>query len=561
MPHRPFMPKRKKTSNKQVSRARSGTSVQSALPLSVLAGVVLIVVAVMLAYSPAINGGFIVDDILLLTKSELIKAADGLYRFWCSTKAPDYWPVTNSSLWIEWRLWEMNPTGYHLTNLILHIVEALLIWIILRKLSIPGAFLAAMIFAVHPVNVESVAWISQRKNVLAMLFFLLSILCYLKMEIQSSSSQNGIDRIASPLAPFPSPLATRHSPLWYWLSLVAFLLAMLSKGSVAMLPVLLLGIIWWLRPLTRWDLVRTAPFFVVAVVLTVVNMRFQRHGADEVVRNVDFAQRLLGAGGVVWFYLYKALLPLNLAFVYPQWQIEAGNLLWWLPLLAAVAVTGVLWCYRESWSRPLLFAWGFFCVALLPVMGFTDVGFMKYSLVADHYQHIAIIGLISLAAALWGIWYQRTREIARWPATAVAIVAVAALTFLTWQQCGIYRDAMTLYQDTLEKNPECWMAHYSLGVTLGMKGQTQKAIEHYKQALWFKPDYVEAHNNLGLELAQTGRPQEAIEHYQQALGHKPDFYEAYNNLGNALVQVGRTQEAIEHYLQALQLKPDNPDAH
>ncbi len=207
--------------------------------------------------------------------NQLIKAADGLYRFWYSTESVEYYPLTYDTLWIEWRLWGMNPTGYKVINLILHILSALMIWLILRRLSIPGAFLAAMIFAVHPVNVESVAWIAQRRNVLAMLFFLLSILCYLQAEM--------------PL-PQHGPFRPRVN-FWYWLSLAVFIAAMLSKGSVAVLPVLLLGIVWWLRPLRKRDMLRIAPFFAIAVVLTVVNVWFQTHGEEKVYRIAGFAER------------------------------------------------------------------------------------------------------------------------------------------------------------------------------------------------------------------------------------------------------------------------------
>ena len=228
------------------------TSVPLELNLSVLAGVAIIVLAAFLAYLPSINGGFVLDDDLLVTENNLIQTPDGLRKLWCTTESVEYYPVTNSTFWIEWRLWGMNPTGYHVINLILHIVETLLIWVILRKLSIPGAFLAAMIFAVHPVNVESVAWIAQRKNVMAMLFFLLSILWYLKADMPTASvgmapvhSHGGPwerDKTFSSFILHPSSF---H--FWYWLSLAAFVLAMLSKGSAAVLPVLLLGILWWLR--------------------------------------------------------------------------------------------------------------------------------------------------------------------------------------------------------------------------------------------------------------------------------------------------------------------------
>ena len=545
--------RRKKSSNRHASRSRPETTIFSALPIGVSVGIVLIVIAVFLAYIPCLNGRFVLDDDLLLTENPLIKAADGLNRFWLTTEAQEYYPLTYSMLWIEWRLWGINPTGYHVISIILHIVEALLIWVVLRKLSISGAFLAAMIFAVHPVNVESVAWISQLRNMLALLFFLLSILWYLKAGMPTASVG---------MAPeIPSPLSTLHSPLWYWLSLAAFVLAMLGKGSAAVLPVLLLGIIWWMRPLTRWDFVHTAPFFLVSALLTAVNVWFQTHGAEIVIRSANFVERLLGAGGVVWFYLYKAILPVDLAFVYSQWRIEVNNPLWWLPLAAALAVTAVLWRFRQTWARPLLFAWAFFCVALVPVMGFTDVGFMKYSLVADHYQHIAIIAVIALASAFWSLWRQCIQMKHRWAATLTAVAAAGSLTLLACQQSVNYGDAVTLYQATLEKNPDCWMAHDGLGVALARIGRLQEALEHYGQALRLKPDYADAYNNLGDALTDLGRSREAIEQIGQALELKPNYAAAHNNLGKALFETGHFQDAIAEYELAIRLKPRNPEAY
>jgi protein O-mannosyl-transferase len=405
---------------------------------------------------------------------------------------------------------------------------------------------------------------------MAMLFFLLSILWFLKgMQLARVGEQR--------TGHFSDPVGigrwTTCDGKWYCLSLAAFVMAMLSKGSVVVLPVLLLGIIWWQRgrmaagpeqfeatvsdPVsTRRSLLLTAPFFLVAIVLATVNVWFQTHGSGEALRVATFLERLLGAGGVVWFYLYKALLPLDLAFIYPTWRVEAGNPLWWLPLLAAIGVTAALWRYRNGWSRPLLFAWGYFCVSLLPVMGFIDVGFMKHSLVADHYQHIAIIGVIALAAAGWSIWRRRERNRAYVMTTAIAMLAVGALTALTSRQSGIYQNPISLYQATLQKNPSCWLAHNNLGLALVDAGGLESAIDHYQQSILLKPDYAEAHNNLGAALAKVGRLHEAIEEYRRALQKKPDYIEAHNNLGVALVEAGRPQEAIEHYRRALALNPD-----
>jgi tetratricopeptide (TPR) repeat protein len=455
----------------------------------------------------------------------------------------------------------MNSTGYHVGNLILHIAEALLVWIVLRKLSIPGAFLTAMIFAVHPVNVESVAWIAQRKNTMAMLFFLLSVLWYLKANMPTASAGMapalsrggpGDQKTFSPFILHPSSF---H--FWYWLSLAAFSLAMLGKGSVAVLPVILLGIVWWLRPLTRWDLVRTAPFFLVAAVLSGVNMWFQTHGTGEVIRIASFSERLLGAGCAVWFYLYKALLPIDLAPIYRQWHIETGNLLWWLPLLASVIVTAALWLYRERWARPLLFAWGFFCVALLPVLGFTDVLFMRYSLVADRYQHIAIIGVIALVTAGFVAWPKRSRDITRWAAMVAAIAVVGALTFLTWRQNGSYSDEIALYKATLDKNPDSWIAHYTMGFALAEKGKPQESIEQFETALRLNSKLPEAHNNLGAVLAKIERFPDAIEHFQKAIQLRPSYVEARYRLASTFVQTGQFKEAIEQYELVLRFRPDD----
>ncbi len=249
------------------------------LPIFVLAGLALIVLATSLSYFPSLSGGFIWDDKnIFLVENRIVKIPDGLYKFWCTNETTDYWPLTYSSFWIEWRLWGLSPAGYRVTNLILHIIESLLIWIILRRLSIPGAFLAALIFALHPVNVESVAWIAERKDMLAVLFFLLSIMCYLK-EIQRTmgGGQQTWGRLQeqknTDTAVAYSRRGTRKREImdngrrvvyvgkWYWLSLGGFVLAMLCKGSVAILPVILLGIILWMGALTWRDFVRVALIF------------------------------------------------------------------------------------------------------------------------------------------------------------------------------------------------------------------------------------------------------------------------------------------------------------
>ena len=351
----------------------------------------VLVAAVAVAYWPSLRGDFIWDDDALITRNAVVQASDGLYRIWFTRETLDYWPITNTSFWLEWRAWGAHTLGYRVVNVGLHTINAILIWIILRRLGIPGAYLAALLFAVHPVNVESVAWIAQRKNTLSMCLFLLSILSYMRGQLPAANTPGRTG--------------------WYVVSVVFFLLAMLAKGSVVILPAVLLLIVWWrYRRIEVRDVALMLPFFVIGAILTWVNVWFQTRGGQQIIRSAGIIERTAAAGAIVWFYLFKAILPVQLAFVYPQWKVMPSNLLWWLPLVALIGVSMALFRWRgRPAGRALLFAWAFYCVALVPVLGFVDVYFMKYSLVADHYQYVAIIGVISPIAALFSRWITSPR--------------------------------------------------------------------------------------------------------------------------------------------------------
>ena len=510
-----------------------------------IAGAASIILAVAIAYRPSLRGAFILDDGLLLTTNRLVQAPDGLYRFWFTRQAVDYWPVFNSALWIEWRLWGTDPTGYHVTNIALHAAACLLLWAVLRRLAIPGAFLAALLFAVHPVNVETVAWISQLKSLLAMVFYLLSILFYLRSEPAAVEAARG-----------GRPVTDR----WYWLSLATFAVAMLSKGSVAMLPGVLLLLVWWRRPLTGRDLVRVLPFAVVAAALVLVTISFQaRFMAD--IAPIGPLERMLRAGAIVWFYLGTALFPVNLSFIYPQWEVHNAELRWWLPLLAAVAVTALFWLYRRTWARPLWLAWAYVGIALLPAMGFTDVTFMEHSPVADHYQHAALIGVVSLSAAGWAVWRRSARGPARWGIEALAVAAVGACMVLSWNQSSLYVDGTTLFRDTLAKNPDSAFAHNALAIVLADGGQTQEAIAHWEAALRIKPDYPDAQYNIGRTLFDSGQNEESIVHFRAALQLRPANAKYHYNLGTALARTDRRNDAIRHLEEAVRIDPGDPHAY
>ena len=512
-------------------------------------GAAVLSAATFFAYSPAIRGGFIWDDEGLLTQNRLIKQAGGLEQIWFSTEPIDYWPLTNTSFWLEWRLWGDRPTGYHATNLLLQVIASLLVWSVLRRLSIPGAFFAALLWAVHPVNVESIAWIAQRKNTLSIVFALTSVLWYLKAaryptDMKAIDSDRGKARI--------------QSRGWYWLSVAAFFLAMLSKGSVAILPLVLLLIEWWRRGrITRNDCYRIAPFVLVAVPLTLINIWFQHQGGVGVIRQANFFERLADAGFVVWFYLSKALLPIDLAFIYPQPRIETASFAAWMPLMAALAISGLLIFIRRAstWRRGTIFAWGSFCAALVPVMGLTDVYFMKYSLVADHYGYISLIAVAAWTAAAISVWVRVNSFAVKCVTYIVAMMAIAALAWQSHAQSKLYESASVIYENALRVNPNSWMLHNNLSIELLHSGRIAESVDHARIATELNPLNAQTHTNLGNAYLQAGEIEAAIREFQAALDLDSDDVLAISDLGNAFLKSGRVGDAIGQYARAIRLDP------
>jgi tetratricopeptide (TPR) repeat protein len=499
----------------------------------------VIVLITLLVYTPAMRAGFVWDDDLFLTENPLIKADDGLYRFWLTTEPPDYFPLVSTSLWLEWRLWGMNATGYHVVNIVLHAVSSMLIWLVLSRLKIPGAWLAAVVFAIHPVNVESVAWITERKNIQPMVFYLLTILSYLQFQ------------------------STRRKR-WYLFALCSFLLALASKTSVVMLPFVLLGCAWWERGrIAPKDLLRSIPFFILSAVFGLVTVWFQYNVAigEDVVRAEGFFSRLAGAGWAIWFYIYKAVFPHRLSFVYPRWDIDPYSIVSYLPGLIFVVCMGVFWRYRKGWGKAPLFGLGYFAVTLFPVLGFFDINFMRYSLVTDHWQYTSIIGIIALVVGVGKRvldgWQRRPRKLV----SAAAAVLVGVLGITTWSQCHIYKDVEALWRDTISKNPNAWLAHHNLGTALLAQGRFEEAITHCSEALRINPHHAKIHCALGSALAGEGKFDEAVMRFSEALRISPGFAEAHNDLGCALDKLGRLDEAIHHFAQAVKLNPEYAEAH
>jgi tetratricopeptide (TPR) repeat protein/glycosyltransferase involved in cell wall biosynthesis len=494
---------------------------------------------VMVAYLPAWHGGFVWDDDAHVT-SPALRSWHGLYRIWFEVGATQqYYPLVHSAFWLEHRLWGDSPTGYHLVNLVLHSWAALLVALILRRLAVPGALLAAVVFALHPVHVESVAWITELKNTLSAVLYLSAMLCYLRFDA---------DRMRR----------------WYVAALGLFILALLSKTVTASLPAALLVIFWWRRGRLGWrsDALPLLPFFVLGAAGGLFTAWVERTfiGAEGAEFQFSLVERCLMAGRVVWFYLGKLLWPADLIFIYPRWEISQQA--WWQYLfpLAALGLLVGLWLLRKRTRAPLA-AVLFFAGTLFPVMGFFNVYPFRYSFVADHFQYLASLGIISLGCAGVCVALVRWRCAGGRVQVVLGCVIAGLLGFLTWQQCGQYADSATLYQETIRRNPGCWLAHNNLGNDLNGLGRPAEAIPHFEEVVRLKPDYPNGHNNWGNSLQSLGRIEESIERYQEALRLKPDYPEAHNNLGGSLQALGRPQDAIPHYAEALRIKPSYAEAH
>ena len=492
-----------------------------------------ILVACFAVYAPALSGGFIFDDDIHLLQNPVF-ANHGLLDVWLNPPQNlNYWPVTWTTYWIEHKIWGFDPVGYHVVNVLIHAANALLIWALLRRLCVPYPWLVAFLFAIHPVNVASVAWIAQRKNVLALFFFALSWLFYLRFE-------------------------ERRRAGTFVAALASYLAAILSKPAAAPLPGVLLLSAWWQRgSIGSRDIWRITPFLAAAGLISLIEIESQSLviGA-EWVRDDGLLARLAGAGWVAWFYLYKALLPVGLAFVYPRWQIDPGKLATWIPLVAAVALLGAAWWTRRGWGRPILFALAYYGLLLSPVLGFFDIAYMRFSYVADQYQYLALAGIIALVVGGLGSVLVEA-HVARVVLVSVAATAAAFLAIASALQSAHYRNAETLWRDTLAKNPDAWVAHYSLARGLQLDGRLEEAAQHYREALRIRPDDSRSSNNLGKLLFDQGRTEAARDLYRRALELDPVSVEASNNLAALLERDGAFEEALAQYRHALQIAPDS----
>ncbi|MGB7159182.1 MAG: tetratricopeptide repeat protein [Tepidisphaeraceae bacterium] len=581
-----------------------------------LAPAAALVAMTLLAYLPAMSAGFIWDDPDYVTNNANLRSPQGLWDIWFVPRSlPQYYPMVHTTFWLEYQAWGLWSPGYHVVNILLHAASAVLLLFLLRKLRLPAAWLAAAVFALHPVHVESVAWVTERKNVLSGLLYLAAMWKYLNWSGLAEGSRFGFqdsETTGTQLFSSPENTATETTGTQlvfsgektggektgtqlvfstlnshYWWSLAFFVLALLSKTVTCSLPAALLLVLWWKRGrLTRQDVLPLVPFFVLgaAAALTTSYLEKQHVGATGAEFDFSAIDRILIAGRAVWFYLTKLIAPLDLSFIYPQWSIDPGQAWQFAFPLAAMLTVAALFLLRQRIGRGPLVAILFFGGTLLPALGFVNVYPMRYAFVADHFQYLASIGPIILFAAIMHRMINSSRPYLSplsppttnatiragerainrdgsylFPLLAGALVVV--LGGLTFRQARVYHDTLTLWTDAAQKNPNSWMVHTNLGHALVEVKRLKDAQAEYETSLKLAPNLPEPHWNVGIGLSVNGDYDGALRRFDEAIRLDPTFALAYYSRGNVYLARGRLEDAVAQYRKAVELKKDYAEAY
>lgn len=499
---------------------------------------IILTVLLLLAYRPAWHGTPIFDDAMRLPKPD-DRSVAALGRIWIEPSAShQYHPLVDTVFWLESRLFKQWMLGYHFVSILLHATAALLLFRILRRLSIRGAWLAATLFALHPVQVESVAYLAEIKNTLSGVFLFAALLAYLRYDRERDRKS-------------------------YGLACVFFIVGLFAKASTAYLPVILLLIAWWKQGKLEWrpNVKPLLPFFSVGIIAALATIWFERRmgNAGIVIPPID---RLLIAGRAFWFYVGRIFWPANLRMFYPRWTIDPS--VWWQYLFptAAVALFAAAWRLRRR-CRWLWTALLFFFLTLIPFLGFFDVRMFRFQFVSEHFEYLPIMGVVVPLSAGVAITLHRWHDWRRFTAQAAIALVLTVLTFLTWQDSGAFRNAETCYRDSIAKCGESWIAHMNLGIILTAQGRSSEAEVHLRKALELNPPEVDSvsgiHLDLGQVLRQQRRLDEAIEEFQESIRLSADF-RAYDAIASIQHQRGEMREAIANYRKAMELAPNSPVA-
>jgi Flp pilus assembly protein TadD len=510
-----------------------------------------LVLLITVSYLPVFRAGFVWDDDENILESPNLHDLAGLKRIWLEpTSTQQYYPLTHTSFWLQAKTSGLSPLPFHVANLALHVVTALLVLALLRRLAVAGAEFGATLFALHPLNVESVAWITERKNVLSGALVLAACLCYLRYDELAFNTEQ------------PSEADERaRRRRWLWgASFSLFVLALCAKTAVAPVPAALLVVLVGrrLRPLLR-TVTALSPFFTVGAAAGLATAYLERTHVH--AEGDDFAwtwaDRLLIAGRAFCFYPQKLLFPEGLQFFYPKWRIDAHAALGWCFPLAVVGSFVALVAVRKRFGNAPLVAFLVYGVLIFPALGFFNVYFMRFAFVQNHFQYLGGIPVLAAAAAA------ATRALTR--ASAPARVSLAAALVALCGACSFsesrtFRDYETLFLTSLRRNPDAWVAAYNLGTRYQDAGNWQGAIEMYRRAQRVRPRDPEVVMNLGTALAQGGRLREAISALDEAVKLRPEHSESRLNLAMALELAAEPAAAVAAYEEALRLRPKHTRA-
>ena len=503
---------------------------QNALPL------LAFLVAIFVFYSPALSGEFLWDD-AIFSEEKTIQSWSGLWSLWFAPSEIEselhYWPITYTTFWLQHKLFGSNPIGYHIVNCILYFINVVLIWRLLLKLEVPGAWAISMLFTVHPLHVESVAWLIEQKGLLSALFYLGAVHAWLRFRESSS-------------------LKT------YALTLSLYVLGLLSKSIVVTLPATFLVLLWWKQKrVSVHDLMRLLPFFIVGFAIALGDYLFYVSREEQLDVAYSSLERILIAAQAVWFYVGKLLWPANLIVIYPHFDVSVDNLIAWLFVAATVGVLIVLWSYRHRIGKGPLAGVAFFAITLSPTLGFVDFGYMEFSFVADRYQYLAGLGV--MAVLVGGVIHAMQPYITSFRPVVVGvfIILVIGLGTLTGRQATIYQDGITFFSHIVTHNPTAHDAYISLGSALYEIGRFEEGYKANLKAIELQPNRATAHSNAAYALVQMQRYGEAEEMLERTLELDPNSETAWLNYGGLLFTQQRYQEAVAAYQKVIELGTDS----
>lgn len=510
---------------------------------SVLMRAAVIVLAGLCIYSPTYHGDWLWDDDVVLTANPdvLSGTLSGLLKLWVNPDGIDYFPLSYSLFWLQAVVFGPQSTGYHITSILLHISSGLLLWALLATLKIHGAWVTALAFTIHPVCVESVAWVAETKNTLSLALFLASCIFWVKQDDESPGTKR--ERI-------------------YLLSIAFFLLAMLAKTSVVAMPVLTLLYAWWKRGrVMMQDAIRAAPMFLISIVLGIVTIQYQwgRAIGAEAVPIGGFDSRLAVAGMAILFYLATIFWPVHLLPIYPRWGVDPPRAWQLLPLMLIGGISMWMWKNRQiRWVRDAIFAFGFFLLMIAPVLGLVDIAYMRITWVADHFLYLPMIGPLALIVAAATTWIEKRDDRERIVFSAMAAGVMLFLAANSFFYAINWIDEDRLWEHTLASNNDAWQAHNRLGVRKLNQGDLDTAYYHFRNSTRIRPDLGETKNNLGVVLLKMGRIDEALQAYQEAATNWPQNIGIRYNLADTYLQTGRLDEARAGFEELLEAEPSNP---